>query len=257
MRFGKSAEEASTEPTRGGDYIRYLKDGDTTFRILQEPTTWTYYWEHFDPNGFSFPCDSENRDTCPGCTSENPKTKKASRKIAFNALQSYGGTDYVNVYKISNELKDRLENRFNKIGTLMDRDYTITKLKGSNDKVIWEIEGGAISQVDLKGLELKSIEEMLAVQFEENAGSPVMEDKPKLAEPVSISTWNSNSDEDPPSEPEEQSDVSEGEMVVPEDDLRKMDPRELKMMCVEQFEKLPPASKKTTDSIVDWMLQQS
>jgi hypothetical protein len=50
--------------------------------------------------------------------------------------------------------------------------------------------------------------------------------------------------------------VGAGEITVKEADLRAMEPKALKVMCVEQFEKLPPASKKTSDAIVDWMMAQ-
>ena len=39
--------------------MKYLKDGDQTLRILQEPDAWKYYWEHFNPSGFPFPCSGE------------------------------------------------------------------------------------------------------------------------------------------------------------------------------------------------------
>jgi len=73
VRFGKSKTEAAEEPGRGGggDFIRYLKDGSTTFRILQEQDEWVYFWEHFSPAGFSFPCPRSADDPvemCPGCT---------------------------------------------------------------------------------------------------------------------------------------------------------------------------------------------
>src|SRR4249919_133666 len=106
MRFGKSAKEAKKEPAKGGsgDFMRYIKDGDQTFRILQEQEDWVYYWEHYNPMGYSFPCndtdpDNPNPEGCPGCSSDVEKMKVPSRKIAFNVLQSYNGQEYVNVYK--------------------------------------------------------------------------------------------------------------------------------------------------------------
>src|SRR4249919_230048 len=104
MRFGKSKDEAQEEPGRGGgggDFIKYLKEGNTTFRILQEQEEWKYYWEHFSPEGYSFPCPRDVDDPiemCPGCSSDNEKMKKVSRKIAFNALHSFNGTEYVDVF---------------------------------------------------------------------------------------------------------------------------------------------------------------
>src|SRR5678815_1751728 len=172
MRFGKSAAEAAEEPSRGGagggDWIRYLKEGDTTFRILEDPDDWTYYWEHFSPAGFSFPCNSE--DDCPGCSSENEKMSKVNRRIAFNALQSWQGNDYVNVFKIGPMVSEKLENRYARFSTLTDRDYTITKYKTSGDRWDFDVEGHTPSPIDPSKYELKDIEQMLAAQWNEAWG---------------------------------------------------------------------------------------
>jgi len=157
VRFGRSAAEAAEEPSRGGaggDFIKYLREGDTTFRILQDRDDgWVYYWEHFSPMGFSFPCTNEE-DTCPGCISDNEKMKKVGRKIAFNVLESFNGTDYVNVYKVPSTVASKLENRIARFGTVTDRDYTITKYKTTGDRWDFDLEGDTPTPVPIERFEL-------------------------------------------------------------------------------------------------------
>src|SRR6185503_5712199 len=172
VRFGKSKEEAEREPNRagggGGDLIKYLQEGDTTFRIMDEPNEWAYYWEHFSPEGFSFACNDE--DDCPGCTSDSEKMKKVSRKIAFNVLQSYQGRDYVNVYKVGPMVTEKLENRYQRLDTLKDRDYTIRKYKTSADRWDFDVEGNTPTPVDFSQYEKKNVEKMLLEQWQEHWG---------------------------------------------------------------------------------------
>lgn len=247
MRFGKSAEEAAAETPRGGDgkFIRYFKDGDTTLRILQEPDEWIEYWEHYNPGGYPFPCDGDNRDTCPGCTSKNEKMNRASKKYVFYALQAYNGKDYVNAWKVTPTLNEQLRNRFNRLGTLTDRDYTITKFEGTNGKTGYDLEGGQQGVVDTSEMDFPDIEELLTAAWEQawGDGADTPEPEPK-AEPAKSEIKVPN----PP---------ADAEPSYEEDDLRKMEPKELKVLCVQYFEKLPPGTANNSDKIVDWMMAQA
>jgi hypothetical protein len=258
MRFGKSAAEAAEEPNRaggGGDFIRYLKEGDNTFRILQEPDEWVYYWEHFSPMGFSFPCNNE--DDCPGCTSDNEKMKKVTRKIAFNALNSFNGVEYVNAWKIGTTVADKLENRYKRFGTVTDRDYTITRYKSSGDRWDFDVEGSTPTPVDKREEEWKDIEELLQRSWDEAWGDPKQAEAntlgsaerseeeapaPRAKRPTIAPQ---KKDEEPPSEPE---------VVYQESDLRAMDHGVLVKLVKAEMDLTPPASLKTSDQVVDWMM---
>ena len=52
---------AEPETTGTSDYLRYFKNAETTFRVLQEPDEWVDYWEHFNPNGYPFPCTRDRK----------------------------------------------------------------------------------------------------------------------------------------------------------------------------------------------------
>lgn len=257
MRFTKTASEAAEEPGRaaGGDYIKYLRDGDTTFRILQEPDDWKYYWEHYNAGGFSYPCTGE--DDCIGCNSGNDRESKASRRIAFNVLQGYNGADYVNVFKVASAVADKLQNRYDRLETITDRDYTITRYKTAGDRYDFDVEGGMKSEIDLSRYELKDIEAMVAQQWEDAwgngsgkpqtaAGRPSeaqVARKVKQAVTAAPRRIKVVQEEPPFEEPEYQ-----------EADLRAMQYGTLVDLIEKDTGHAPPPELSTTKEVVDWLM---
>lgn len=281
MKFGKSTEEALKEPSRGGsgggDFMKYFKDGDNYIHVMDEPDKWNWYWEHFNTNsgGYPFPCTSES--DCPGCTSDDEKMSKVSRKVAFNA---YDG-EYTNVWKITKTVADKLRNRYDRLGTITDRPYIVTRLVTGSGKA-------AKYDFDLEGQEKQPYpsecddyrrdpEELLMAAYEEAWGSAEglgatatkkveekAEEKPARRLGVAKSETKEGREtfeatppgEDPPSEPEEETTSSTGERVVTEDELRDMDVDTLRNLCETEGFGKPPAKLKSSDAIVDWMLEQ-
>jgi hypothetical protein len=261
MRFGKSWEEVENEPTTsGGGYIKYFKKGDTTFRIVQEPKDWIGYWEHYNPGGFPFPCTGD-RKTCPGCTSSNEKMKKASRKIAINVLEG----EYVNVYKFPKTLADKLSNRANRIGTISDRDYTISRIESKNSdgstKTDYDIEGGDKIPVDLSKLELKDVEAMLAAAYDEAWGDSAKTQQ-NAEDDQAQTNLRSKLNQATEGKPEDIPDWAKAEektdqpKVWSEDELRGMRLDEIIKVCLNEGVGEPPETLNTTDQVVDWLLEQ-
>lgn len=269
MKFGSSAQEAEKEAPRGGDsdalFMRYLKDGDQTFRILNEPSEWLYYWEHFNPGGFPFPCNSEERDKCPGCQSDNPKMVKASRRVAVNAWDG----QYQNVWKIPKTVADKLKNRFERLGTITDRDYTFTRIKtgtGDNARYDYDLEGGEKVATDWTPADMIDPEILLAAAYEEAWG-----DSSTVRAAVGTTATSPRGEavrrqlaaviqpKDPPSEPEAEQDAQakgEGVTEITEIQLRKKTPAALRKLCETEGYGKPPAYLKNSDGIVDWMVGQ-
>jgi hypothetical protein len=168
---------------------------------------------------------------CPGCASDNEKMKKVNKKMAFNVLTSFNGTEYVNAFKIGPMIADKLENRYKRFGTLTDRDYTITKFKTSGDRTDFDIEGGTPTPIDLRKSEWKDIEALLAASYEEHWGDPNqaaanLQASETAVAPVSKRPTIAPSapavqPEEPPFEPEK---------VYQEADLRAMDPEALRKL---------------------------
>jgi|KBSMisStandDraft_5_1062788.scaffolds.fasta_scaffold65631_5 hypothetical protein len=258
MRFGKSAEEAAEEPGRGGgggNFIKYLKPGDNTVRILQEPTEWKYYWEHFSPAGFSFPCPRDKDDPmemCPGCASDNEKMKKVNRRIAFNVLHSFNGNEYVDAMKIGPMVAEKLDNRYKRFGTVTDRDYTITKYKTSSDRWDFDVEGNTVTPVDLHKEEWKDIEALLQQAWDDAWGDPNQAAANKQA---SESTQALKLPTIAPTPKQSENPPFEEEKVYNEADLRHMQFSDLVVLVQEQMKMSPPTTLKTPDAVVDWLME--
>lgn len=260
MRFGKSAEEAAEEPSRGGgggQFIRYLKEGDNTFRILQEPTEWKYYWEHFSPAGFSFPCPRDKddpEDMCPGCSSDNERMKRVNRRIAFNVLHSFNGNEYVDAMKIGPMVSEKLDNRYKRFGTVTDRDYTITKYKTGADRWDFDVEGNTPTPVDLRKEDWKDIEALLQQAWDDAWGDPsqaaanrqATEAAPAAPKRPTIAATPKQS-ENPPFEEEK---------AYQEADLRAMKPEDLLQVINHEMKMVPPSTiSNDSSAMVDWLME--
>lgn len=287
MRFGQSAEEAEKSSrstgSSGGDFIRYLRDGTTTLRILEEPKDWIYFWEHFNPGtSRSFPCTND-RDTCPGCTSSNEKMKSSSRRASFHALNEYEGKWYVNVWKLPITVADKMKNRFDRYDTLTDRPYSFSRFKSANDRVDYDIEAEEKEPcpdydpehvADIEGMLVSAYEEAWGTgkadrQVEERKAAPKAADeedveflKKRLAELEAKEKAKAEDDGlpvDPPSEPEPANDDSGSgdEKVVTEEWLREQNVGTLAKLCMDEGIGQPPAELTETDQIVDWMLTRA
>lgn len=259
MRFGKSYEEAKNEVVDGGQYMKYFKDADTTFRILEEPKEWTSYWEHFNPGGFSFPCTTDKK-TCPGCTSSNEKMKKASRKIAFNVLEG----EFVNVYKVPKTVADKLDNRAQRNGTIMDRDYTISKIQTKNSdgslKTDYDIEGQDKRPIDASAYKLHDIEEMLERAFNESWGdsdrTQQTQDNLQYEEAQEkLKAKLAAAEKEQPEEPPFDSASDRGNEYE-EKDLRAMDHEQIIEVVKSEGLNWESIEDQSVDQIVDWLLVQ-
>lgn len=258
MKFGLSAKEAEAQPPRGagGAFMKYPKAGDNTVRILDEPDKWIYYWEHFNPNGFSFPCTNE-RDTCKGCTSDDPKMQKASQKVAFNA---YDG-QYTNVWKVPKlSVADKLKSRYERYGTITDRDYLIRQIKTSNS-----------TDYDVEGLDKEPLTKDMVTEFEQHRADP----ETMLAQAYEEAWGDSPRVQQAKSEPRKAvapPAKANGDVRAPfivqaapepeqktynEAELRTMEPWDLATICHDEGLGDIPSGTDTSDEIVDWMLKQS
>lgn len=249
------ADEA--EETAGSTgYLRYFKNPATTFRILQDPTEgWKTYWEHFNPGGFPFPCTGD-RQSCPGCTSDNEKVRKASKRVAINVLEG----EYVNVYKFPKTLADKLQNRAERIGTLKDRDYTVYKMQEKNTdgslRTDYDIEGGDKEAKDLAQYELKDVEEMLQDAYDQSWGTQATETQMRVEDHTRQTRLQERikrvkkdeASEPPPFEPKE---------IYTEEELRSLSSDNL--VVVMKGEGIDPpenAASMSPDALVDWLLEQ-
>ena len=260
MRFGNNYQDDKANDTSSSGFMKYFKDGDTTFRVIQPSNEWVSYWEHFNPNGFPFPCTGDKK-TCPGCTSKNEKMNRASKKVAIQVLEG----EYVNVYKFPKTVAEKLENRENRLGTITDRDYTISRYK-NGDRTDYDIESGDRTPIDIEALrdQWNDVEQMLQDAYDEAWGDSAKAANTQMAaEDAQMDAQfrqRVGHTEEPPFD--RKGDVSretppaEDEYDYTEDELRSMDVAEIRNISMKEIGEYPPEALDTTDAIVDWLLEQ-
>lgn len=251
MKFGKSSEEAKQESrgTGGGQsFMKYMRDGDNVIQVVEEPDKWVWYWEHYNPGGNAFPCTNE-RESCPGCTSDDEKMAKASRKIAFNALSEYDGKQYLNVWKVPKSVADKLETRFDRLGTITDRPYMVTRFKKDNGFFDYDVEGLDKEKPEFNAEHIVDPETMLAQAYDEAWGdsNKVKNTTVKAKEAQTESSLKAKIKASKP-EPKPEPPPSE----VTEESLRSMSFFELVNFCKENG--FGEAQGDTVDEVVDWMI---
>lgn len=132
----------------GGRFISYPKEGDNSYRFLEEISEWTKYYEHFDKSrNISYPCnDKRSREErlafehsgCPGCEDKRIADMEAeqegrdsnvwgaSKRYLVNVLTDEG---YVNLVKLPASILDDMLIYESRFGTVTDRDYIVTKFQ--------------------------------------------------------------------------------------------------------------------------------
>jgi len=265
MRFGKSSEEYESEPkgSSTGDFIKYMKLGDNKLQILDEYENWVWYWEHYNPGGWPFPCMEDDREHCPGCQSKNEKMQKASRKVAFNA---YDG-QYTNVWKIPKTVAEKLKTRYDRLGTITDRSYVITQIKNDRGFYDYDIESDA-KMVENNEVDAyrKTPGDLLAKAWNDAWGDAktaaattsavaqaAVEDEVK----TKIAAESKPQIEEDPPWAAEKTDEKADDNVFSEAELRSMTPAKLIKLCkIEGVGTVPDELTASADLIVDWMLEQ-
>jgi len=253
-------ERSETEVVNTGLSIWNFRDGSTTVRFLEELSDeeWTTYWEHYDQGKKKFyPCPG--KDVCPGCKED----LRAQKRYLVNALvvasdNSKVKAGYVNLYKVPASLIDKFMRRADRAGgTITDRDYEIIRT-GSGLDTEYDLETGDKSKIDISQYEEKMIDHEEALQAAWNAAFPDAAEEPKAkyeivvdetpaprrrvktaqevedeAKPTvkeRVAARSGKSDleaaaagEDPPSEPQSQSESADAEdEVISEEALREM-----------------------------------
>lgn len=263
LTFGvKKADEPEYIPGEDGEfkpYLMYFKEGTTRLRFLEEPDKWTMVWMHFNAaKKRDYPCTGE-RDTCPGCNSEDEREAKASKRYLVNARFYDEGQEeykYTNVYKIPVSIIDDLDRSMVKRGTLMDRDYEIIRYK-RDGQTKYSIDQCDKSPFDFDASkeDMKSHQELLADAFREVwGGLPGEDDYTGDEEVFGLKPKKSKAPEygEPTFSKSTQADVhAEWEMKV--EQINSMDEDELISMY--DFTGTPLPKKRTRKALIKGLIQ--
>lgn len=144
----KAAKRGSSD-----SFIQYIPAEGLTVRFLEEPSEWFGYYEHWHAGSKAYyPCTEQD---CVGC--EDSDSKRTFRFLA-NVIDV--AEKKVVPLKIPKDLGNRLVVRFEKYGTLLDRDYELMK-DGKGLDTTYDVEAGEkrkISNFDqFKALDLSKV----------------------------------------------------------------------------------------------------
>lgn len=179
MKFGEKKKNAPDEPSGDGMYLRNFKDGEVVVRFLEPTDEWIVYREHYTADRKSFPCTGD-RDSCPGCTSDDEQVARSSRKYATNLWLPKN--DLVLPFRIPVSLAKRMVAREERSDDgITNRDYVVMR-SGKGLDVEYDVEADDKYSVDLAPLlaQGKDIQEILEISYNEIWGEPKTS---KLAQP--------------------------------------------------------------------------
>ena len=236
LQFGQKKKDAPDDYDGDGMYLRGFKDGDTKVRFLEETDDWIVFREHYNKERRAFPC-TEDKATCPGCTSDDDDVSRSSRKYATNVHVVKG--NYVAPYRIPISLAKRMFARAERNdGKITDRDYIIMR-SGKGLETDYDVDPEDKYDVNTKSL-LKDgmdISEILERMFEENAPGVAAPKKSRFEDKDEKPARRAAKKEEPeedgeplPSEPEPKSESagdSEDVIEIDEDELYDMAVAEL------------------------------
>lgn len=169
---------------KGGNnaWIKYIpKNGSMNVRFIEEPENWINYVEHYDTVlRKSFPCNGEQG--CPGCQGD---ARKSSRYLA-NAVDV--DNDRVIPLQMPKDLANRLVVRYERNGTLIDRDFELSR-SGDGLDTVYDLDAGPADRKKIDKYQPLDLMKVLTDAFDEVFGSnadeddedvtPVVKSKPK------------------------------------------------------------------------------
>lgn len=155
------------------------KDTGIEVRFLTEPEDWFKYGEHYSDTAGYFPCIG---DGCPGCASDNERTKRKSRRWLANAVDVDSG--FVIPLKLPLDCVNKLIQRYERHGgTIMGRNYKLFRY-GTGLDTTYDVESEPETPFPFDAHEKIDLYEVLAESFAESFGddgdSTPDEDTPSL-----------------------------------------------------------------------------
>jgi len=120
----------------GNPWVKFIpKNGSMNVRFIQEPEDWVNYVEHYDVTLHrSFPCNGET--SCPGCMGGE---RKSSRYLT-NAVDR-DNNDRVIPLQLPKDLANRLVIRYERNGSITDRDFELSR-SGEGLDTVYDLDAG-------------------------------------------------------------------------------------------------------------------
>lgn len=172
----KALKKTLEKGSGGGTWIKYIpKNGSKTVRFLREPEHWVNYLEHFDQVARrSFPCNGEA--DCPGCKGGE---RKSSRYLA-DAIEIEDSREQVIALQLPKDLANRLVVRYERNGTLLDRDFELTR-SGEGLDTVYDVDALAPRKRNIAKYTPLDLEQVLEDAYNDVFGAEDDEDEVDIA----------------------------------------------------------------------------
>lgn len=161
-------------------WIKYVpKNSTMNVRFATEPEEWVSYVEHYDQIlKRSYPCDG-NSGKCPGCVQGDRKTNR----YLTNAidLDNENGPKMVPL-QLPKDLANRLVSKYEKWGTLTDRDIELSR-DGEGLETVYDYDAAAPSRMKMDKFDLFDLEEVLQNTWDDVFGSADEEEEEEAPRP--------------------------------------------------------------------------
>jgi hypothetical protein len=158
-----SIKQLKKQLKKGGNsgiIIHYIPKNDSKIgRFLVEPEDFRSYYEHFDNNlRRSFPCTRE--DACPGCVAGLDRPQLYLAPFVDNE------TDQVIPLQIKKSVMNALTIKYEKYGTLLDRDYEIGRYGEGKEGTTYDVTPEAPKKRNLSKYQLFDYEDILQKAYD-------------------------------------------------------------------------------------------
>jgi hypothetical protein len=160
----------------GGTYLKYIPKNDSlTVRFLTEPEEFVGYYEHYDSSmRTTYPCMGE--DTCPGCATDE------DRNFVYLAAVVNIADDKVILLTLKKSVVNDLVLRYEKYGTVTDRDYEISR-NGEGKETRYMVSPEPPSNKKLSKYDVPDLMDSLEKAFETVHGAVAEEDDDEAPAP--------------------------------------------------------------------------
>jgi hypothetical protein len=149
-----AALRSAVKKGSGSGFIQNVPDAGLTVRFLTEPGEWFAYKEHYDQERKFFPC----ADDCPGCD----EGLRASDRYLTNAYDVEAKK--IIALKITKTLARKLMGKYDRHGTVMDRDYELER-EGTGLETEYGVEENGVSRAPKGPHQLIDLQKILESQL--------------------------------------------------------------------------------------------
>ncbi len=176
----KALKAALKGGSGGADWLARVPDGSHTYRFLTEPEAWVKYWEHY--------IEDRDQGTAPylPCTEDCEYCAagiRANKRFLANVVDI--SESKVAALVLPTSVATTLEKKYNKNGTLMDRDYEITR-EGSGLDTEYDVDAEMPTRMNLARFDLIDLWAALEAQISDGDDTDDDDEDDELPEPVVV-----------------------------------------------------------------------